>query len=174
MVLFPPRNWFQKEIQSSFPPLSLDKDSRILISHQKLNRTGSPFISRSSRSQDSWVWSCSTSQNYCQKEVQDLGRICSFRTPWEQKGSVWEALVIWKHRVAEAAARRAPREKQPAGTSRWCLSHRSPRPRDSKQGQTWGWKRGRNSTVTNRRGKKGSAARDKWPFPAWRTRNAER
>lgn len=40
---------------------------------------------------------------------------------------------------AEAAARHATRGKQPSGTSRWCISHRSLLPRDNKQGTTWGW-----------------------------------
>lgn len=81
------------------------------------------------------------------------GRISSFFMPWEQKGTIWEALVIWKHRVAEAAARHARRGKQPSGISRWCISHRSPLPRDNKQGQTWGWEQGKQQSGHKERGK---------------------
>lgn len=81
------------------------------------------------------------------------GRISSFLMPWEQKGTIWETLVIWKHRVAEAAARHARRGKQPSGTSRWCISHRSPLPRGNKQGQMWGWEQGKQQPGHKERGK---------------------
>lgn len=83
---------------------------------------------------------------------QDCGRISFSLVPWEQKGSVREAFVTWKHRGAEAAERQARRENTPLAPSDG-TSPADPHPGDSKQGQTWGWERGKNSLVIDTTGK---------------------
>lgn len=111
---------------------------------------GSPFISCSSRSQNSWVWRCYTCQNYCQKEVLEHWQDLCLGRRSAQVGRHL-SLETWTGR---SWARHATREKQSAGTFRCCISHRSPLPRDNKQGQMWGWQQEKQQTGHRQKGEK--------------------